>query len=158
MGQLLGVLLITVLSITSFAKTGSFFTLTGDRVMINVQSGHPFSSEGDQDAVLLYQAMKVVPENSIMGKGKRIELPNAITIIVADRGQGKYDGSIMVQQSRGVQIDGFRKTVDVRWEGDVAAQLAGQFNLEKGNFDYFSSDARLKIHIDSELFMLSFSE
>ena len=159
MRTILFTVITTMLSSIALAKSSAYFPVTGDRVMINLQSGHPMSEDrSDQDALRLFQALKVSAENSIMGKGKKVEVANALTIIVADRGRGLYDGTIMIQQGEGVQIDNYRKTVDVRWSGPMAKSLASYFEMKSGAFDYTTVDQQLRIHADEDLFLLSFSQ
>lgn len=158
MRQLIVIGLILFLSSVMWARTSSYFAITGDRVMINIQSGHPFSPSADDDAIRLYQAMKVTPENSIMGKGKKIELANALTLIVAERGQGQYDGSIMIQRASGVTIDTSKKMVEIHRQGAEAEVLAQQFNLTNGIYDFVSADNKLQIVVSDDLFSISYSE
>lgn len=141
-----------------WAKTSSYFTITGDRVMINIQSGNAFSPTSDDDAIRLFEAMNVSPENSIMGKGKKIELAGAMTMIVADRGKGLYDGTVMIQTGGGVTIDLVNKAVEVRKEGEEAEFLAAQFKLEQGVFSFVSADGKLKLFVSPERFHLLYSE
>lgn len=141
-----------------YAATGSYFTVTGDRVMINIQSGRPFSSQVDEDAKKLYEAMNVKTEDSIMGKGKKVAMKDAMTLIVAERGKEQFDGTIMVYQWPGVQIDNARKTVNIQWTGEEAELLHSKFKSADGKFEYSSEDGRLKIYSDHNQFLLSYSE
>ncbi|MEY4616534.1 MAG: hypothetical protein RJB66_1494 [Pseudomonadota bacterium] len=158
MRQLFVIGLILFLSSILWARTSSYFALTGDRVMINIQSGNPYSPSTDDDAIRLYQAMKVSPENSIMGKGKKIEVSGALTLIVAERGQGQYDGSIMIQNGPGVTIDTSKKRVAINLQGAQAEDLAKQFNLTNGIYDFVSEDSKLQLFVNDELFSISYSE
>lgn len=140
----------------SLARTNSYFTLPGDRVMVNLQSGRAFSA--DDDAIKLFNAMNVPPVDSIMGKGKKIQWQEAMTMIVSDRGQGQFDGTIMIYKWPGVKIDSSRKIVEIKWQGDEVKYLTSVISQENGVFDYESSDGRLKMFLDQNQFYLKYDE
>ena len=138
------------------ARTNSYFTMTGDRVMVNLQSGRAFSA--DDDAIKLFKAMNVIPSDSIMGKGKKIQWQDALTIIVSDRGQGQFDGTIMIYRGPGTKIDSSRKTVEINWQGEEVSYLYSVINHENGTFEFTSADGRLKIDLDQNQFNLKYDE
>jgi hypothetical protein len=140
------------------ARTNSYFSFTGDRVMINIQSGHTFTPVQDDDAIRLYDGMNVLPENSVMGKGKKISMREALTLIVADRGRGAYDGTIMLYQSQGIRIDGLHKIVEAHWTGADAEALFQKFNSTNSVFDFVSADGKLRLRATPSDFHLDYRE
>ncbi len=156
MGRFVLVLISLFFQVSVFARTNSYFTVTGDRVMVNIRSGYAFTP--DDDAQRLYAGMNVVPENSVMGKGKKISTGESMTLIVADRGKGQFDGTIMIARGQGVEINPIQKTVVVHYSGSEAEALSTQFNGDGGIYEFVSADGRLKIHSEGSEFTLVYSE
>ncbi len=156
--------LLTLTTLNLFAKTNSYFTMTGDRVMINLQSGYPLDPQGDDDGRRLFNSINNPPENSIMGKGKKILAGDALSIIVADRGAGKFNGTIMITKDSDTDINFINKTTHLHWTNERAATLFKQFepnnDLESKHpfFEYNSTANKLKIHADESNFILEYSE
>lgn len=151
-------ILVVLSSILSFAKTNSYFAVTGDRVMVNLRSGYAFTPESDDDAERLYEVMNVLPENSVMGQGKKILSGESFSLIVADRGKGEFDGTIMIYKGEGVHIDPLQKLVRLHWTGERARALFSQFLSSEGKFVFDSTDERLRLEADQSQFTLEFQE
>lgn len=156
--QWIFILILSLLGSMSLARTNSYFTMTGDRVMINIQSGHAFNPSNDEDAVRLFNAMDVAANDSMMGKGKKIEWKTAFSLIVAHRGQSQYDGTLMLYRWPGIQIDYSRRIAEVRWTGEEASYMFEHLKHDNGSFDYTSADGRLKVYSDQNQFNLTYSE
>ncbi len=150
--------LVCSLFLTSHARTNSYFTMTGDRVMINLQSGHSINPESDQDAFKLFEGMNVEPVNSMMGWGKKIQMEDAMTIVVSHRSGEQYDGTIMVYRWPGARIDYSRRQLHIKWSGDYAAKMFSQFHTNGDTFEFESFDSRLKIFSNKDSFELRYDE
>lgn len=141
-----------------FSKTNSYFAITGDRVMINLRSGYGFTPEADKDAEILFEDLQAPIENSMMGRGKKITVGSSLTLIVADRGQGQFDGTIMITPGPGVKISEALKRVEIHWQGEEAQELFSYFRPSSGGYQFESFAGNLQIKANENKFYLEYQE
>lgn len=143
---------------TSWAGASSHFTMGGDRVLINLDPGHPGSA--DDDTNRLYEALKVNEGSTLIGRRqtKKLQWKSAMTMALSKNQAGRVDGTLMIYRWPGVRIDTSRRTVTIHWTGSAAVSLFKKFKATNGNYEFVSYDERLKIRSSETQFDLFFSE
>lgn len=137
------------------AVRGHFFGITG---MIQVL---PHNIEGitDNDSVLLYQAMNVPEQQSMLGPGKAFYSPDrALDFVCGIRNSSIYECTLMLKNSPFVRLDPLHRLMSFHVEGAEADQLRQNFFLTAERFDFRSADGKLQIVAFPGSFRLTFQD
>jgi hypothetical protein len=97
----------------------------------------------DNDPTDLYRVMNVPPQNSIMGIGKAIDSQSRDFNLTCSQAQNLC--SIILNHSDRVKILSQEKIMSFTVHGVEADQLAALFELNAGQFQWLSTDRKMRI-------------
>lgn len=113
-------------------------------------------AQGDNDPTSLYQVMNVPPQNSMLGVGKVIITVSRDFNLTCSQGQNLC--SIILNHSDRVKILSQQKIMSFSVEGAEADQLGAQFALKSGQFEWLSTDHKMRITATSGHFEFLINE
>lgn len=142
----------------AMAATKTYFAFGGGQVIITMIAKTAMGSD-DPGPAQLYNALKIEPVNSFIGKGKVLkDAKQNMTFIVADRGQGQYEVSVVLKKSENIQIDSNRKFAEVRFLGQEAQNIFKSWKSLNNKFEFTNQDGTLKVSSTPDLFILNLQE
>jgi hypothetical protein len=138
------------------ASTTAHFVYTGEQVVITMSSQSLIGGY-DEGPRKLFNDLNMPAEKSFIGEGKVLkDSEGAMTLIVADRGNGRYDGSIVLKRGPNIEINPMRKYAVVKFTGPIAQYLFSKWYSQNSQYEYSSKEGNLKIFADPEIFLLRF--
>lgn len=138
------------------AETKSHFAFTGQQVMITMSS-HNLLGQFDNGPELLFRDLNLPIQKSFIGDGKVLtDSQNQMTLVVADRGNHRYDVSIVIKLGSNTQIDIANKYAEARFTGVAGQLLYSAFNSTNSKYEFINQEGNLKIVAEPEYFLLTF--
>lgn len=114
----------------------------------------------DTDGQVLFEAMDVPQQDSMLGPGKSIETDDrALQFICANRPQTGYECAIFIHNQAAGRVDTFRKMMSYKVHGEAAQRYAKLFKTDaQGQFKFVSVDGSLRVNISRESFEVLYNE
>lgn len=139
----------------SFAATQPFFP-TPEIAVITVQGSRLAQ---DPDAGTLYEGMNVVPQQTLAGPAKYIDVnEKQFEMVCGDNPNAGHACTIAIKASSYSQISPREQRVKLEYKGEIAKQLWSLFHYaEDGAFAYTTRDGKLRIKVTAEHFMFEFN-
>lgn len=150
--------LILVLGLSSSAQAFTRATFFGLHGMIQIL---PTDSSGgtDPDAHLLFEAMNVPTQGSVMGPGKAIVSSKRIFNLSCGRSQKGDQCSLLLQNSPEVSMNPLKKTMSYVATASDAEAIRGQFFLDENQeFHLLSTDGTFRLDVDGQTVSIKYSE
>jgi hypothetical protein len=152
--------LVLFLALPAGAVCHSVFSFGGQG---NIAIGSPSVGGDDGDALALWNAMNVPEQGSFLGPGKNIKTARQeMSFVCGQRGAGVFNCSIVLnkkaQGAEAIYLDPVQKRMAYKVSGERARELAKQFHLNNQGFEFFSSDSKLWIKVQPDLFELRYAD
>jgi hypothetical protein len=146
----------SLFSVLTFAETKAHFAFTGQQVMITMVS-HNIVGQFDNGPETLFRDLNLPIQKSFIGDGKVLaDSQSQMTLVVADRGNHRYEASIVIKSGPDTKIDLINKYTEARFDGVMAQILYKAFQLSGGRYEFINQDATLKIIAEPESFLISY--
>jgi hypothetical protein len=143
-------------AVNLLAATRSHFAFTGEQVIITMSSQDLLGNH-DEGPQQLYGDLNLPIEKSFLGEGKVLkDKDGAMTFIVVDRGNNRFEVSIVLKKNTNIVIDPVSKYAAVRFSGVTAQYLFGKWRVRDSRYEFTNQDGNLKIFADPDIFLLTF--
>ena len=156
------ILLLLVVGAGSLAQatTQAFFPSGNSIAVLSVNSSTAGGILHDPDGKNLFEAMNVIPQNSIAGPGKKVETPSKGFQVVCGIREGTgYACTVIVRDPQHSRITAWKQQAEFFLEGEEADALNELFVRDSNReMLYRSVDDKLVIEIAPAKFLLKYNE